>query len=353
MKKSEVIKCILFLTIFFIILIPLSYILRTSGDVKDRFVGFYAEKNNSIDVVMIGPSSIHPYFSTPQIWGEHGIAVYPLSSNQQRPEAAINLIKEAQKTQNPKLYVFEMRQYAATTESMEENMSYVRGVTDNLKYSINRIELINKLIDDPGERYTYYFDIIKYHSNWSSLFIPEQLRTFNYEYPNELKGYQYVDKVARMLPWDYSNITEVDVLPDNREENLYDLLEYLKKENIQAVFVVSPYATLDEARMKRYNYLAPIIESYGYDYINFNNMMKELNIDCECDFYDGGAHMNALGAQKVTKYLGDYFANQYNLEDKRGNVQYKSWDEAYKLWLEKYDYFSKHWQENIEKDFTK
>lgn len=353
MKKVEALKAVVFIAVFIAIIIPVSYITRTSGDVKDRFVGFYAEKENTIDVVMIGPSAIHPYFSTPQIWGEHGIAVYPLSSNQQRPEAATYLIEEAEKTQNPSLYIFEMRQYAATDESMEANMAYMRGVTDNLKYSWNRVKLINELVEDPAERYTYYFDIMKYHSNWSSLFRPSQLRTFCYEYPNELKGYQYVDRVAVLTPWDYSSIGETESLPDNREENLYHLLDYLKAHDMQALFVVSPYAMPDDMLMKRFNYLAPIIESYGYDYINMNALGDELDLDFGTDFYDGGAHVNALGAAKCTKYLGDYISTHYDFADKRGQEEYASWDDAYQLWLEKYDEFANDWENRIEKDFTK
>ena len=56
MKKKEWIKTIVFIAGFFLILIPLTYMIRTNGDIKDIFVGFYAEKKDTIDVVMIGSS---------------------------------------------------------------------------------------------------------------------------------------------------------------------------------------------------------------------------------------------------------------------------------------------------------
>ena len=56
-------------------------------------------------------------------------------------------------------------------------MAYTRGVTDNMKYSWNRIKTINALVDPDGPepRYTYYFDIFKYHSNWKTMVLPLSL----------------------------------------------------------------------------------------------------------------------------------------------------------------------------------
>ena len=48
MKKKEWIKTICFIAGFFLILIPLTYIIRTNGDIKDIFVGFYAEKEDTV-----------------------------------------------------------------------------------------------------------------------------------------------------------------------------------------------------------------------------------------------------------------------------------------------------------------
>ncbi len=111
MTRKQFVQSIIFIVIFLLVLVPVSYIVRTNGDVKDRFSGFYAEEDNTLDIVMIGSSPVFPYYSTPKLWGETGIAAYPLSSNVQRPAAMKYLVKEAQKTQSPALYIFEMRMY--------------------------------------------------------------------------------------------------------------------------------------------------------------------------------------------------------------------------------------------------
>ena len=152
MNRKQLIKSIIFMGIFFLALIPVSYIVRTNGDVKDRFSGFYAEQDNTLDIVMIGSSPVFPYYAAPKLWGETGIAAYPLSSNVQRPVAMKYLVEEAEKTQSPSLYIFEMRMYTMEDEGLSENMAYTRGVTDNLKYSWNRVKTIQAMVPETEDR---------------------------------------------------------------------------------------------------------------------------------------------------------------------------------------------------------
>ncbi|MDE6213351.1 MAG: hypothetical protein K2M70_07750, partial [Lachnospiraceae bacterium] len=51
-------QAVCFLALFGVILLPVSYMVRTNGDVKDRFAGFYAEKKDTLDIVMIGSSPV-------------------------------------------------------------------------------------------------------------------------------------------------------------------------------------------------------------------------------------------------------------------------------------------------------
>jgi len=333
MKGKQAAKAVLFVLIFLVILQSLTYMLRTNGDIKEIFVGFYAEPKNTVDVVMIGSSPVYPFYAAPKLWGEYGVAMYPLSSNVQKPEAAVYLVEEALKTQSPELFIFELRMYAYEDDAMAENMAYVRGVTDNMKYSWNRIRLINRLVPDVAERYTYYFDIFKYHSNWKTLVLPDQYTAFRYERLHPLKGYVMSDKVLPGEGADYSMVTEQTAIPSEQEENLRTLLAYLQEKDLEALFIVSPMV-LDEDMQKKFNYMENIITAYGYPYLNLNYYYDELEIDFATDYYDGGSHTNASGAEKCTAFLGEYLTTHYALTDRRGDKKYGAWDEAYVYWQE-------------------
>ena len=333
MNRKQAVKAILFVVIFLFLLRSLTYMLRTNGDIKEIFLGFYAEPKDTIDVIMIGSSPVYPFYAAPKLWGEYGFTMYPLSSNVQRPKAAVYLVEEALKTQSPELFVFELRMYAYEEGTMADNMAYARGVTDNLKYSWNRIRLINSLVPDVSERYTYYFDIFKYHSNWKTLVLSDQYTAFRYERLHPLKGYVMSDKVVYGEGADYSTVMEQTAIPAEQEENLRILLEYLQEKDLNALFIVSPMV-LDEDMQKKFNYMEGIITSYGYNYLNFNNHYDDLGIDFATDYYDGGSHVNASGSEKCTAFLGSYLAEHYVLADRRGDKKYSTWDEAYVYWQE-------------------
>ena len=46
MTKKQVIRSIIFIVLVLWLLVHVTYIIRTNGDVKDRFVGFYADKHH-------------------------------------------------------------------------------------------------------------------------------------------------------------------------------------------------------------------------------------------------------------------------------------------------------------------
>lgn len=322
-----------FLMIFLLLMIAVSYIVRTNGDVKDRFSGFYAEKNNTLDIVMIGSSPVFPYYAAPKLWGETGIAMYPLSSNVQRPVAMKYLVQEAEKSQSPNLYIFEMRMFTMEDEGLRDNMAYTRGVTDNMRYSLLRYKTIQAMVseDDEEGRISFYLDIMKYHTNWKMLALPSEWANMAYHKANPLKGYAFKDEVGPQPMPDCGGAEGVTEIPPEQEAYLEDLLDFLQTESKDALFIVSPYGeSLEEQQM--YNYMEEIVSSYGYPFLNMNNYYEEIGIVFEEDFADYGSHTNAVGAEKCTDFLKGYLQMHYDFADKRGEATYASWDKAYQLW---------------------
>lgn len=323
----------IFISIFIILFIAVSYMVRTNGDVKDRFSGFYAEKDDTLDIVMIGSSPVFPYYVTPKLWGETGIAMYPLSSNVQRPVAMKYLVQEAEKSQSPALYIFEMRMFTMEDERLSENMAYTRGVTDNMRYSYLRYKTIQAMVPEDQEegRLSFYLDIMKYHTNWKMLVFPSEWANMAYHKANPLKGYFLKDEVGPLSMPDCGGAGGVASIPSEQEAYLKDLLDFLQAEGMDALFLVSPYGeSLEEQQM--YNYMEEIVSSRGYPFLNMNNYYDDIGIVFEEDFADYGSHTNVVGADKCTDFLREYLQEHYDIEDKRGDAAYTSWDEAYQLW---------------------
>ena len=63
-------------------------------------------------------------------------------------------------------------------------------------------------------------------------------------------------------------------------------------------------------------------DKYGLDYFNYEKMADEIGIDYSTDTYDAGLHLNLAGAEKLSKYFGEYLIENYDLTDYREDPEY-------------------------------
>jgi len=334
MSRKEACKAISFILIFLLLLTGVSYIVRTNGDVKDRFAGFYAEEKDTIDVLMFGGSTIATSFSSGYMWGEYGFTSYPLSSNTQRPKAIKYLLEEAYKYQSPELVVIELRMFTYEEEVLKKDEPHIREVTDNMRYSAHRFKTVHALTDGVEtfeDKLPYYFDIIKYHSNWGMFFFPQEWQKITYSKADLHKGFEHPEEIMyHGKKKDIYVPTEKRIaIPDEQEAELYDLMAFLREHNQEALFVVSPcnFGTKYYAKM---NYMKDIIEAEGFGYLNVHD---GVDYEHETDYLDGG-HSNILGAKKCSQLLGKTISENYGLSDKRGQEGFDSWDKSYKAFME-------------------
>lgn len=355
---KSVLAILSFVIIFVLGITSLTYMVRTNGDTKNRFMGFYAEPKDSLDIVMIGSSPTYSSCVSPQLYGEYGIKAYPLASNVQRPVAGLYLTKESDKTQSPKLYMYEMRMYVGIEEGLISNMAYTREVTDNMKYSRNRNDAIRAMTGGMVEAYgyaddmyTYYFDIFKYHSNWTSLIHGSQWASWRYTRLDPNKGYKITDKVGPTETPVINANAEPGELDKHQEQALHDLLSYLKEQGHEALFYVSPYK-LAEGDAEKFAHIKEEVEAAGFAYLDMNQYLDEMQINFSEDFSDYGIHTNAVGARKCTLFLGKYLRDNYELPNHREGELYddRSWLEAYELWKSQYADAEKMIAERIENE---
>ena len=337
MNRKEACKAISFILIFVLLLTGVSYIVRTNGYVKDRFTGFYAEEKNSIDVIMCGASTIGTSFSAGYMWGEYGFTSYPVSSNTQRPKAIKYLLEEAYKYQSPEVVVIELRMFTYEDEEMKNDEAHIREVTDNMKYSLQRFKTVRELTDGVEgfeNKLSYYFDIMKYHSNWGMFFIPEELQKADYSKADLHKGFEHPEEILfHDKEYDrYIHTEERMAIPSEQEAELRDLITFLKENNQKSLFVVTPciYGTEYYAQM---NYMKDIVEQEGFSFLNLH---EQVDYDCATDYLDGG-HSNILGAKKCSEALGKMLSQEYGLTDKRNQEGFDSWHESYNAFLEIYN----------------
>ena len=337
MKKRQVIGILIFFLIFLVMLIPVSYVLRPEdGDTKATFSGFYAEKNNTLDMMFYGSSAAYRYISSPQIWHESGLTSYVLGSPSQPFSTVQALITETEKSQSPKLYVVEIRSLITTDYNLKHNLSdgtetsHLRAVTDNLLYSSNRVNLINDSVD--GSKNDWYFDIIYNHSNWKSLTLGSLSQLF-YHKKSDVKGAYTADMWQSEKKFDTTPYAgEKTALEDSTEQTLLDFLDFCKTQDLNVLFVSTPYIE-DKFSITEENYIADLIKNYGFSYLNCNYDYQDIGLNFRTDFYND-KHTNVLGAIKVTDYLLKYIQDHYDITSTHTDKTIADWDKAYETWSE-------------------
>ncbi len=336
MKVKEKKRAIIFVAI---LILFFAYLLRVF-DLEERertssfFDAFYAEKENTMDAVYFGTSAANRYWIPTEAYEKHGMTVYGLSTASQPMVLIKYLIKEVEKTQDPRLYIIELRSSIQKPDGFNE--VFIRRVTDNMKMSQNRIDAINASLDFAAkginkvtqERASYYFPFLKYHARWDG-----DMDFFDFtaiETRTRYKGFWTSSKKTMQI-WPQPEVERTDksgCMDDATEEVFLDLLEFCDGLSADVLFVVSPYYP-DMTQQVMINDAAETVKQAGYPVLEMNTSekMKEIGLDGEKDFYNS-THVNWSGALKYTGYLSDYINKNYDLKDRRNDSRYKSWDKA-------------------------
>ena len=340
MKKISKILINIFCTlIIFIMLfsfIPITYLIRPQNVNRQNLAGFYAEPDNSLDMVYIGGSAAFVFWEPLRGFNNFGFTSYNFAHNSIIPLSLQFCVEEVLKTQSPEVLLIDLRpfQYGDFTGGVDLDTFhevYIRNCTDNMKYSSTRNKLI-EVSTRTRKSFSYYFDFFKYKS-----LIPQNIglmvtKNINYDYiDNEAlhpyKTFLFDYNTVELTFTDLKSVTEKKELSPKLTQCLIDLLEYCKSRNQKTLFIVHSYIQEEEHKMK-YNFIEEIIESYGFDYLNTNDYYQEIGLDYSKDFYDKD-HVNVFGAEKYTDFLGAYLKEHYTLPDKRNDPVFSDWHTLY------------------------
>ena len=268
-KGIRILKILLFLALFIYLYIHITYVLNPYDEKeepqKEMAAGFYAEEENSIDVVFFGSSAVNEYYAPPLIWKEYGFTSYLFSNATQKPEYTLYLIDEVLKTQSPKVIVLEPRIFLFSPEAtQEESVHYFnRLLVDNLKLSVNRLKLIREEYEETAPE--DYLPLIRYHENWKQ-FTFSDLGYWNDEKLSSRKGFLfYEDHADKIVPQEYtdrSSDEEAWPIAGEREQQLRAILEHCNEKGVQVLVAVSPYCVGSDDH-KYYNYIGNITQEYG------------------------------------------------------------------------------------------
>ena len=322
MKKS-IIRILGFMVVLCLILKCWSDIFRfkfTDGTyICDKF---YDLEDNTVDVLVMGTSHAFANFNTGTLWDEYGIASYDFACSNQPMWNTYYYLKEALKTQTPKLVVLEAMSTTFNYDYQEE--SGIIKNTFGLSWSKNRIDAISAS-SSSDEHTSYLLDYTHYHNRYKALAKEDFNENQGITMLEDWKGYYIKSSTA---PFDYLDVSDiVDRAPlyEKTEKYYRKTIELAQENGIPMLIVVSPYASISYEEEMVFNSAGDIAAEYNVPFVNCNLLADEIGVDYKTEFADGH-HLNHLGGQKFSKYIGKYIVENYDVPDHRGDDNYSSWD---------------------------
>ena len=304
-----------------------------------------------VDIVLYGGSTELRYYSPVDAFRKAGLTSYNYATSSARCDIVKEFIEDSRMTNNPKLYVIDLR-----TITMLDDLDVVNSTIRNWSDSLNVFSPIRwKGITASlrgremsiADNMSYYFDIARYHSykpgdvlanpqNWAFM-APRSIHNTDKGFaPNTFSE-----------PFDMPTPTEERAeLTEQEKKALERTLEYCDRKKLNVLFIVAPFAVSEEEQ-KVFNTCGDIITQRGYDFLDCNHHYEEIGLDFETDLSDIN-HVNYVGAQKYTDYLTDYFVAHYELPDHRNDPAYASWTEDYQMMQDE----RSQWEAEISEDIT-
>lgn len=340
-KFFAILLAVVFSVGIFLAVTALSRVSSSVSDtrVKIGFEQFYKQKRNSLNVVLIGSSAVYREYMAIENWAEYGFTSYYLATMGQSFNTTKYLIKEADKTQNPQLYVIEIRrlikdivtEWNGNQQSENTGASVNRFLANCMTFSYNRYQMIKETM--PDDIFYSYFDFIRNHSNWSdipmSIFFDNLFTEITYSDYISTKCANAITTCKPLDAVERSN-SAACTLPENAKAVLDDLLSYIRENNINVLFLSTPYHQSTEYGTAE-NSVKEYLYSEGFTYLNCNEYYAEIDIDFLSDFYDE-KHTNILGALKVTGFIGEYINDHYFLDRNYSQKVTDDWDKALEAW---------------------
>lgn len=291
--------------------------------------GFYAEESNTIDVLYLGSSNSFYDINPLIIYEEQGLTGYVLGSGEQRLFTSFYYLQEALKHQKPKVVVCDALGLFYDGPGEEEQS---RKAYDYMKFSHEKIQSLQIAAKEEGELLSYAFPFVRYHARWSSLNERDFLYPLSYKHYS-LKGYAYSETVAEGLPaFDMEHIMHPGISIGETNEFYFQKIRKLcEEEGIILLLIKTPnieWGSLEHALTSE------LAEKNHIPFYDYNTFMHEIGIWEECCFLDG-AHLNYIGAEKLSSHLGMVVAEYMPAMPKKAESTERDWEKDLERYKEK------------------
>ncbi len=304
---------------------------KYTGDAcEGNLIGEYyleADKGREHQVIFVGDCEAYESFIPPVLWQEYGITSYVRGSPAQSVAQSYYLLCEMLKYEKPLAVVFSV--YAMSHDRVERE-AYNRITLDSMRFSAEKLSAVKESMTEGESLASYFFPILRFHDRIFE--IGEDDIKYIFSRPR-VSHNGYLMKKG-IVPSDDSAEKGDGIadrpIPDKSFIYLDKIFEKCRSAGTELILVKAP---TDSWRYEWYDEWDEEIEEYAADRgMSYYNLIQDrdlIGIDESCDSYDGGLHLNVLGAEKTTRYFGELLSKDHGIPSLWEDVSTE------KIWSEK------------------
>lgn len=314
------------------------YLWRCNSHNELRLYSFRQEKEDSLDVVLLGASDIYDY-SAPLAYSLQGFTSYPYVVSACSVCFWKAMLEDILARQDPQLIVVDTTGACYDTQRELHNNGALHYILDSMPFRL-KLQVIRPLLSEENDSAAaFLFPGLKYHSNWQD---PDDMKSnfFNVRMLQKqghaiLRG-TYASRFAIGLQSELRNIEDDRSelpLDEEAEQALREFLEICRERDLPVLFANFPHQITVEddevyQNFQMTNMIGKIIGEYGFPFLNMEELADEIGIDPERDYYNR-THLNLYGQQKLTKFFSQYIKTNFNIVPRTQDAeQRRAWEES-------------------------
>ncbi|MBP5158911.1 MAG: hypothetical protein ILP10_01275 [Lachnospiraceae bacterium] len=334
-------QTVAFFVIFVLIFLHVQNIFNLKGSGYTKRMYFRDEADNTINVMFFGNSRCNRGMNPSVIDPIAGTYSYNMAIQGLRSSFVYVRMKDAFKTQTPKLIAIETSIFTPpSTPGLEE--SYGQRTLMSIPVSpfklASSIELASLIDGDLGKKATraseYFLPLLRFHSRYEELgpgdFVYDLINMGDYDYSEaqadkciiENRGYTIYAKNNKLeqttktsfFDKDHTSITDVAELDGTSYDYLNKIVELAKDKGAKILFFSIPaMGAKKDSRVTEpiMNFLKTCYENDpDVKFLDFYEHLNEIGLDYE--HFQNKEHLNIEGAKLASEFMGNFIKDNYD-----------------------------------------
>lgn len=278
---------------------------------------------NQYDFIFAGTSKVICNINVEDLYLKYGMASVTVGEPSQPIYLTYYTLENALKKQTPKAVLLDVSALFYSLEKIKSEMQedeyhYVHFSIDEIKdYRIKYQALLQaKELDEELDMWNYIIPIYYNHSNWENISKSNFVRTSGKYVMNGNLLLTNIDETWK--DWTViqnDNTVGTEIIEKINLKYLEKIVELCRTNNTELVLIQGS-ANISDDSLDRYNVVQNLARQYDLEYIDLNDHNDEIGINWATDGADMN-HLNIVGSQKWTDYIGTYLSEKYEYTDYR------------------------------------